>query len=123
MMSGRLPGDNALLHLEALASEMRTISDFGVDLVGPASLGAAFLRVAGPHGTGLTERIHCVAGAGSWWFTWSWGDRIGLATDVAGAARAIRHVLTIRCGLLAAPPPGRPVAPRRSPELSPAANK
>ncbi|XVQ14700.1 hypothetical protein ACQP1W_19850 [Spirillospora sp. CA-255316] len=123
MMPGRLPGDNALRHLEALAAEMRTISDFGVDLVGPASPGTAFLRVAGPHGSGLTERIHCVAGAGSWWFTWPWGDRIGLTTDVAGTARAIRHVLTIRCELTTPTPPAHPLAPRRPARLSPAANK
>ena len=118
MMPGRLPRERALTHLEALAAEMRAIGGFGVDLVGPTPHGTAYLRVAGPRGSGLVERIHCVAGAGSWWFTWSWGDRIGLATDVAGTARAILHVLTVRHGLLTAACPARP-----SPGLPAAAGK
>ena len=108
MMPGRRPRDRALTHLEALAAEMRAVGGFGVDLVGPTPRRTAYLRVAGPQGGGPVERIHCVAGAGSWWFTWSWGDRIGLATDIAGTARAILHVLTVRRGLLAAAPSARP---------------
>lgn len=31
---------------------------------------------------------------GSWWFWWSWGDRIAPVTDVATAAFKIAYVLT-----------------------------
>jgi hypothetical protein len=104
-MPGRLPDDDveALRLLGALAAALRTVSDFRVDLVPAVQPGAPFLRVAASCPTGLAEEIHCEQGAKAWWFSWSWGDRIGLATDIEGAAKAIRHVLVIRLESLVAP--------------------
>jgi hypothetical protein len=108
MMPGRLPGDDveALIYMDALAAALRTVSDFRVDIVPAIQSSAAFLRVANPHATDLAEEIYCAPGVGAWWFTWSWGDRIGLAADIEGAANAIRHVLRVRRDLLAVPAKG-----------------
>jgi hypothetical protein len=35
---------------------------------------------------------------GAWWFLWSWGDRIALASDIAAAAFKIAYVLTPQAG-------------------------
>jgi hypothetical protein len=107
MIHSRPPGDvAALVYLEALAIELSTVSEFRVEIVPAIQSGAAFLQVTYPHTADSAEEIYCDPGVGAWWFTWSWGDRIGLATDVEGAAKAIRHVLIVRRSLLAAPAKG-----------------
>ncbi|MCW2914502.1 MAG: hypothetical protein JWN52_2570 [Actinomycetia bacterium] len=96
-MVGRLTGGvEASIHLDALATELMTVSDFRAEIVLAIGSEAAFLQVAGLRAADVTEEIYCHAGTGAWWFTWRWGDRIGLATDVKGAANAILHVLRVR---------------------------
>lgn len=52
------------------------------------------LRVVNPAAPALAEDIY--AGCcedGSWWFWWSWAERIAAASDVDQAAALIAHVL------------------------------
>ena len=52
------------------------------------------LRVVNPDAPALAEDIY--AGCcedGSWWFWWSWAERISSADDLDAAARAIQRVL------------------------------
>jgi hypothetical protein len=95
IMATRLPDDASIL-LDALATELMTVSDFSAEIVPAIQAKAAFLQVVGPRAADVTEAIYCRAGAEAWWFTWPWGDRIGLASDVKGAASAILHVLRVR---------------------------
>ncbi|GAA0347185.1 hypothetical protein NE235_10240 [Actinoallomurus spadix] len=45
----------------------------------------------------LSEEISCKESSpGDWWLYWSWGGRIGRATDVSGAIAVIRRVLRTR---------------------------
>ncbi len=52
------------------------------------------LHVVNPAAMSLAEDIY--AGScedGSWWFWWSWAERIAAADDLDGAAARIAHVL------------------------------
>ncbi|HUY50465.1 MAG TPA: hypothetical protein VMV92_32955 [Streptosporangiaceae bacterium] len=52
------------------------------------------LRVVNPAAPALAEDVY--AGCcedGSWWFWWSWAERIAVATDPERAAERIAHVL------------------------------
>lgn len=52
------------------------------------------LHVVNPAAATLSEDIY--AGRrqdGSWWFWWSWAERIAVADDIEGAAALIRRVL------------------------------
>ena len=52
------------------------------------------LRVVNPAAPALAEDVY--AGCcedGSWWFWWSWAERIAAASDLGQAAARIGHVL------------------------------
>ena len=52
------------------------------------------LRVLNPAAPALAEEVY--AGScedGTWWFWWSWAERIATASDVDQAAALIAHVL------------------------------
>ncbi len=57
--------------------------------------GKACVRVFNRVAKALTEVV-CVAPAadGSWWFWWSWGDRVAPIGDIETAAFKIAYVLT-----------------------------
>lgn len=42
----------------------------------------------------LTETIYLGCADGTWWFWWSWADRIAQASDIETAAFKIAYVLT-----------------------------
>jgi hypothetical protein len=53
------------------------------------------LRAVNPAAPALAEDVY--AGCcedGSWWFWWSWAERIAAATDLEDAATRIAHVLS-----------------------------
>ncbi|MGP7998727.1 MAG: hypothetical protein ACLPKI_15630 [Streptosporangiaceae bacterium] len=55
------------------------------------------LRVVNPSAPALAEDVY--AGCcedGSWWFWWSWAERISAASDLNQAASRIAHVLAAR---------------------------
>jgi hypothetical protein len=52
------------------------------------------LHVVNPQASALAEDIYAGRGQdGTWWFWWSWAERIGESEDLAGAAARIAHVL------------------------------
>lgn len=52
------------------------------------------LRIVNPAAPALAEDVFAGCGEdGSWWFWWSWAERIGPASDLDQAAALIAHVL------------------------------
>jgi hypothetical protein len=52
------------------------------------------LRVVNPAAPALAEDVYAGCGEdGSWWFWWSWAERIAAASDLDQAAARIAHVL------------------------------
>ena len=81
-------------HLSALGSALLAVPPLRVRAVQSTRAGPVSLHVLNPDASNLAEDIGCVSDKrGGWWFTWSWGDRIGPASDTNGAARAIGYVL------------------------------
>ena len=52
------------------------------------------LHVVNPLASALAEDIYAGRGQdGTWWFWWSWAERIGVSDDLDGAAARIARVL------------------------------
>ncbi len=52
------------------------------------------LHVVNPGAVALTEDVYAGRGQdGTWWFWWSWAERITVGEDLEGAASMIEHVL------------------------------
>ena len=52
------------------------------------------LHVVNPAAAALAEDVYAGRGQdGSWWFWWSWAERIAASEDLEGAAARIRRVL------------------------------
>jgi hypothetical protein len=52
------------------------------------------LHVMNPAARALADNVFAACGRdGTWWFWWSWAERIAVADDVAGAAARIEQVL------------------------------
>jgi hypothetical protein len=52
------------------------------------------LHVVNPDATALAEDIYAGRGKdGTWWFWWSWAERIGMSEDLDGVAGRIARVL------------------------------
>jgi hypothetical protein len=52
------------------------------------------LHVVNPDATALAEDIYAGRGKdGTWWFWWSWAERIAVSEDLATAATLISRVL------------------------------
>jgi hypothetical protein len=84
--------DDAARRTGALAAEMRE-RDFLADTLRTG--GRLCVHVANRCAAELSDYIYAApAGDGSWWFWWSWGDRIALVGDVEAAAFKIAYVLT-----------------------------
>jgi hypothetical protein len=61
------------------------------------------LHVTNPAVTGLEEDVYAWrCQDGSWWFWWSWAERIAPGTDPGRAADRIEHVLAAQLDGLAA---------------------
>ena len=55
------------------------------------------LHVVNPAASVLAEDVYTGRGQdGTWWFWWSWAERIASGEDLEGAAAMIKHVLAAR---------------------------
>ena len=55
------------------------------------------LHVVNPGAVALAEDVYAGRGQdGTWWFWWSWAERITVGEDLEGAASMIEHVLAAR---------------------------
>jgi hypothetical protein len=52
------------------------------------------LIVVNPDASVLTENIYAVPERGTWWFWWSWNEKIAPVAETDAVAARIRHVLT-----------------------------
>ena len=53
------------------------------------------LHVVNPSAATLSEDIYAGRNQdGSWWFWWSWAERIAVATELDRAAECVAHVLS-----------------------------
>lgn len=87
-------GDDNLGHLERLVSELGARGLLA--RVVQSQSGRAFVRVINPNATSLTESVTCrqeTPEVTDWWYCWSWGERMHLADDPAGAATKVARVL------------------------------
>lgn len=84
--------------LEALAEEIKAVTDFRVRVVQRERGGPEVLHVVNPVAGArhLSEDIACRRHdeVDELWFFWSWGDDVGPADCPEGAAMAVKYVLT-----------------------------
>jgi hypothetical protein len=80
-----------IAYLEGLGDELRA-RGFAVRLAIPRG-GPPSLHVVNPRVSALAESILAETTEGSWWFWWSWAERIALADDLAEAADRVARVL------------------------------
>ncbi|HKB30355.1 MAG TPA: hypothetical protein VKD26_05895 [Streptosporangiaceae bacterium] len=79
-------------YLEALAAELSGYG-FRATLHSPAGR-IPSLHVVNPAASVLAENIFAACGRDdTWWFWWSWAERIAIADDVARAAARVARVL------------------------------
>ncbi|MDP9846856.1 hypothetical protein [Streptosporangium lutulentum] len=52
------------------------------------------LVVVNPDASALSESIHALPEKGTWWFLWSWNEKIAPVAETDAVAARIRHVLT-----------------------------
>ena len=88
----REAGEVQLENLEKLGEEL-TRRGMQVRLVLPPGR-VPSLHVVNPQARALEEHIYAGCGSdGSWWFWWSWAERISATEDLDVAASAIVRVL------------------------------
>ncbi len=81
-----------LEHLEKLGEELAR-RGMQIRMVLPPGR-VPSLYVVNPEARALEEHIYAGCGSdGSWWFWWSWAERISATEDLAAAATAIVRVL------------------------------
>jgi hypothetical protein len=86
----------AIVQVEALAVDLATR---GFEAHVSHDDGTLSLNVINRAAPGSRENIAArLADDGSWWFWWSWGDRIARITEVEAAAFKIAYVLTPQAG-------------------------
>ncbi|MFF5206086.1 hypothetical protein [Streptosporangium sp. NPDC000396] len=52
------------------------------------------LVAVNPDTPALSESIYAAAQEGTWWFWWSWHEKIAPVAEASAVAQRIRHVLT-----------------------------
>ncbi|WP_406318854.1 hypothetical protein OHA77_15955 [Streptosporangium sp. NBC_01639] len=80
----------AIIHLTHLTERLR---EHGLR-VRVASRRPPKLAVDNPDAPALSENVHAAPEEGTWWFWWSWNEKIAPVAEADDAARRIRHVLT-----------------------------
>jgi hypothetical protein len=86
----------AVAQVEALAADM---AGRGFETAVSRDDGTLSLSVINRAAPGSRENIAArPADDGSWWFWWSWGERIARITEVEAAAFKIAYVLTPQAG-------------------------
>jgi len=84
-----------LSRLEGLA-EVLSRHGLRASLMAPPGR-APSLHVVNPEASVLAEDVYIGrAQDGTWWFWWSWAERIASGEDLDGAAAMIKHVLAAR---------------------------
>jgi hypothetical protein len=84
-----------LSRLEGLA-EVLTRHGLRASLMAPPGR-VPSLHVVNPAAPVLAEDVYAGRGQdGTWWFWWSWAERIGSGEDLEGAAAMIKQVLAAR---------------------------
>jgi hypothetical protein len=79
-------------YLEILAAEL-VRHGLGATLQAPAGR-LPSLHVVNPAASVLAENVFAACGRdGSWWFWWSWAERIAVAEDAGSAAARVAQVL------------------------------
>ena len=86
----------AIAQLEALASDL---AERGYQTSVSHGSEAPSLSIINPATPTSGETVTVAPADGdTWWFWWSWGDRIARTTDVEAAAFKIAYVMTLRTG-------------------------
>lgn len=80
-----------ITYLERLGRELRD-RGFAVRLTTPQG-GPPSLHVVNPRASALAENILAESIGGSWWFWWSWAERIAPADDLCEAVDRVTRVL------------------------------
>jgi hypothetical protein len=80
-----------IAYLESLGDELRD-RGFAVRLMIPQG-GPPSLHVVNPLASALAENILAESTGGTWWFWWSWAERIAPADDLGDAADRVTRVL------------------------------
>ncbi|MFD8560402.1 hypothetical protein ACFV1N_24260 [Streptosporangium canum] len=52
------------------------------------------LAVVNPDAPALSEIVYAAPQEGTWWYWWSWHEKIALVAEADAVVRKIRHVLT-----------------------------
>ncbi len=87
--------DSYLSRLEGLA-EVLGHRGLRASLMAPAGR-VPSLHVVNPAAPALAEHVYAGRGQdGTWWFWWSWAERIAAVEDLEGAASLIERVLAAR---------------------------
>ena len=87
--------DSYLSRLEGLA-EVLAHRGLRASLMAPAGR-VPSLHVVNPAAPALAEDVYAGRGQdGTWWFWWSWAERIAAVEDLEGAASLIERVLAAR---------------------------
>jgi hypothetical protein len=82
-----------IAYLEGLGDELRD-RGFAVRLTIPQG-GPPSLHVVNPRASALAENILAESTDGTWWFWWSWAERIAPADDLGEAAGRVTRVLAV----------------------------
>jgi hypothetical protein len=82
----------ATAHLTLLAEHLRELGL--LSRVHVASRPLPELVVVNPDASALTEIIYALPEKGTWWFLWSWNERIAPVAETDAVAARIHHVLT-----------------------------
>ena len=80
-------------YLESLGDELRN-RGFAVRLTIPRGAPPS-LHVVNPHASALAENILAESTEGTWWFWWSWAERIAPADDLGEAVGRVTRVLAV----------------------------
>jgi hypothetical protein len=87
--------DSYLSRLEALA-EVLARRGLRASLMAPPGR-VPSLHVVNPAASALAEHVYAGRSQdGTWWFWWSWAERIAAVEDLEGAAALIERVLAAR---------------------------
>ncbi len=84
-----------LSRLEGLA-EVLSLQGLRASVMAPSGR-VPSLHVVNPEASVLAEDVYTGRGQdGTWWFWWSWAERIASGDDLEGAAAMIKQVLAAR---------------------------
>jgi hypothetical protein len=92
------PGQAPHIYLDRLEGLAEVLARHGLrtSLMAPPGR-VPSLHVVNPAASALAEDVYAGRGQdGTWWFWWSWAERIAIWDDLDGAADLIKQVLAAR---------------------------